>query len=327
MIVKLLFLLSAMYALGVAQQMPGPAPAPQTPKVAPAPSMYVLGPNDQLSIDVVELPEFHSKVYRVGSDGTVDLPLIGNVPAAGRTLAEFKADVETRLHSQVRTPHVVASVTETKSRPVSVMGEVFTPGTQQMDGQKTLFDVLAGAGGLKPDAGDVITITRQKAEGPLGLADAVVDPGTGKTTAEVKVTDLVQLRNPAVNIVMRAHDEVAIPRAHLLYVIGNVRKPGGFTLSEKRTVSALEALSLAEGLSPNAAPGSARILRATPNSDTARQQIPINLKRILSGKAEDMRLQPGDILFVPDNGKRRIAAKTAETALATISGIAIWRGF
>ncbi len=181
--------------------MPGPAPAPNTPGNGAVSSMYVLGPNDQLSVDVVELPEFHSKVYRVGSDGTVDLPLIGNVPAAGRTLAAFKAEVERRLRSQVRTPHVVASVTETKSRPVSVMGEVFTPGTQQMDGQKTLFDVLAGAGGLKPDAGDVITITRQKAEGSLGLANAVVDPATGKSTAEVKVSDLVQLRDPAINIV------------------------------------------------------------------------------------------------------------------------------
>jgi polysaccharide export outer membrane protein len=327
MIVKLVFLLSAASVVAAGQQMPGPAPAPNTPDKTPVSSMYVLGPNDQLSIDVVELPEFHGKLYRVGSDGTIDLPLIGNVPAAGRTLAEVKAEIEHRLLSQVRTPHVVASVTETKSQPVSVMGEVFTPGTQQMDGPRTLFDVLAGAGGLKPDAGDVITITRQKGEAPLGLPNAAVDPASGKSTAEVKVTDLVQLRDPAVNIVMRAHDEVAVPRAHLLYVIGNVRKPGGFTLSEKRSLSALEALSLAEGLSPNAAPGSARILRATANSDTARQQIPINLKRILSGKDEDMRLQPGDILFVPDNGKRRIAAKTAETALATISGIAIWRGF
>ncbi len=327
MIVKSVLLLSAVCTIGAGQQMPGPTPAGNAPLAVPVSRMYVLGPNDQLSIDVVELPEFHGKLYRVGADGTIDLPLIGNVPAAGRTLAEVKTDIEHRLRSQVRTPHVSASVTETKSRPVSVMGEVFTPGTQQMDGQRTLFDVLAGAGGLKTDAGDVVTVTRLKSEGPLGLPNAVVDPATGKSTAEVRISDLVQLRDPAVNIAMRAHDEVSVPRAHLLYVIGNVRKPGGFTLSEKRSLSALEALSLAEGFSPNAAPGSARILRATANSDTARQQIPINLKKILSGKEEDMRLQPGDILFVPDNGKRRIAAKTAETALATISGIAIWRGF
>jgi protein involved in polysaccharide export with SLBB domain len=90
-------------------------------------------------------------------------------------------------------------------------------------------------------------------------------------------------------------------------------------------VSALEALSMAEGFAPNAAAGSARILRRTSETD-AREQIPIDLKKILAGKAKDMQLSPDDILYVPDNTTRRVTTKTLETALATISGIVIWRG-
>jgi polysaccharide export outer membrane protein len=299
------------------QQAGGPATAPST---------YLLGLNDQVIVDVLELPEFHGRPFRVEWDGSVDLPLIGNVPAAGHTLAQFKDEVSTRLRAQVRDPHVVISLSETKSQPVSVMGEVNAPGTQQMDGQKTLFDVLAGAGGLKSDAGDEITVTRQRVQGQLGLPNATVDPASGSTVAEVKVHDLVDLKDPAVNIVMRPHDAISVPKARVLYVIGNVRKPGGFTLSDKRSLSALEALSLAEGLGPNAAPKSARILRRTAEGQMARQQIPIDLKSILAGKTEDISLRPDDILFVPDNGSRRVAAKAAETALATISGVVIWRG-
>lgn len=287
----------------------------------------MLGPNDEVTVTVVELPEFQAKSYRVSSDGTVDLPLIGNVPAAGHTLGEFKTELTSRLHSQVREPHVTASLAETKSQPVSVMGEVNKPGTQEMDSPKSLFDILAGAGGLKAEAGEVITVKRHQAQGTLDLPGATVDANTKTVTAQVKVRDLVELRDPGVNIAMRPHDEVSVPRSRILYVIGNVRKPGGFTLSEKRSLSALEALSLAEGLAPNAAPKSARILRPTPGSDLARQQIPVDLSRILSGKGEDVHLLPDDILFVPDNSSRRLAAKAAETALATVSGIVIWRGF
>jgi polysaccharide export outer membrane protein len=134
------------------------------------------------------------------------------------------------------------------------------------------------------------------------------------------------MRSPSSNIAIRPHDEVFVTPARVLYVIGNVKKPGGFTLSGKRRVSTLEALSLAEGFSPDAAPKSARILRRANDADLTRKQIPVNLKRILSGKEEDIALYPDDILFVPDSKTKKIMARTAEAALATVSGLIIWRG-
>lgn len=307
----------------------GAAAAPglaQQPKdAANVASSYLLGPNDQIAVQVLELPEIQAKSYRVDSDGTVDIPLAGSVHVGGLTLAQARSELEKHLRSQVKDPHVSVSLLDSKSQPVSVLGAVNAPGTQQIEGSKMLFDVLAGAGGLKQDAGDTVVITRLKEEGALNLPNAVVDPATGRTTAEVAVRDLVDLRSPAANIAIRPHDEVFVAPGRVLYVIGNVRKPGGFTLSGKR-LSALEALSLAEGFGPNAAPKSARILRRANEADLARKQIPVNLKRILSGKAEDVALFPDDILFVPDSNSKKIISRTAEAALATVSGLIIWRG-
>jgi len=286
---------------------------------------YVLGPNDQITISVVELPEFSGKSYRIDEDGTVSLPLLGRVRAAGLTLTQLENNLSNSLRTQVRTPHVTANVAETRSRAVSVMGAVNTPGLQQIQGAKTLFDVLAAAGGLKPEAGEVVTITRQASEGPLNLPNERTDPADGRTTADVKVRDIVELRDPRINVVVRAHDEISVSRGTLLYVIGNVHKPGGFTVLQGHPVSALEALSMAEGLAPNASPGGARILRRTSETET-REQIPVNLKKMLAGKTKDVKLSPDDILYIPDNTTRRITTKTLETALATVSGLIVWRG-
>lgn len=288
------------------------------------PQKYLLGPGDMILVQVVGMPEFTNQPYRIDVDGTISLPLLGRVRAGGLTLADFETEVVTALKKQVLHPHVITSLATPRGEPVSVLGAVNSPGTQQIQGRKTLFDVLAAAGGVKPDAGNTVTITRIRSEGPLDLPNAAEDPATGRLTAAVNLNALVNLREPSANILVRPHDEISVPRAQLIYVIGNVRKAGGFTLSEGRSISALEALSLAEGLSPNASPKSARILR---KHGADREQIPVNLKAILAGKTKDVALNPDDILFVPDNVSRRATTRALETAMNTLSGVAIWRGF
>jgi polysaccharide biosynthesis/export protein len=129
-----------------------------------------------------------------------------------------------------------------------------------------------------------------------------------------------------VNILVRPHDEISVSRAQVVYVIGNVRKAGGFTLVQRRSMSVLEALSLAEGLAPNASPAHAKILRKPLSETVPRQQVPVNVKKVLQGKGEDLQLSPDDILLIPDNSMRRITTRAAETGLATVSGLIIWRG-
>ncbi len=288
---------------------------------------YVLGPGDQVIVQVAELPDYGTRPYRIDADGSLSLPLMGRVRAEGLTLPQFEAEVVAGLKKQVIDPHLVVTVTEQRPEPISIMGSVNNPGTQLLQGRKTLFDVVAAAGGLKPDAGNRIAITRQEDEGALTLPDVVKDPATGRMTGSIKVADLVDLRDSASNITVRPHDEISVPRAQLIYVIGNVKRAGGFTLREGSTFSALEALSMAEGLAPNASPKSAHILRKTGTDSTSRQRIPINLQKILSGKSPDVELTAADILFIPDNVSKRVTTRTLETALNTISGVAIFRGF
>jgi len=252
--------------------------------------------------------------------------LIGRIQAAGLTMARFEEELQTKLHSQVQNPHVVVSLVETRSVPVSVMGEVNNPGTQQLQGQRSLFDVLASAGGLKADAGDTVIITRQPDEGPLTVPGSTRDQATGRVTAAVRVHDVVDLKDPRANIAVRPHDEIYVGKAKVLYVIGDVKKAGGFPLSGRSTMPALEAVALAEGFAPNAKPSNARILRRDDSSANGRVQIPVNLKKIMAGKSRDVPLTADDILYVPDSNSRKIAARAAEAAVATISGIIIWRG-
>ena len=291
-----------------------------------APS-YILGPGDQILVQVSELPDYGARSYRLDADGSVSLPLVGRIHAEGLTVSQFEAEVAAGLKKQIINPHLVATVTEPRPEPISIMGSVNNPGTQLLQGHKTLFDVVAAAGGLKPDAGNRIAITRSEDEGALALPDVVKDPATGRMTGSVKVADLVDLRDSASNITVRPHDEISVPRAQLIYVIGNVKRAGGFTLREGSTLSALEALSMAEGLAANASPKSAHILRKTEADSTGRQRIPINLQKILNGKSPDVELTAADILFIPDNVSKRATTRTLETILQTVSGIAIYRGF
>jgi len=302
-------------------------PLPVSNSGTSAPASYILGPNDQITVEVVELPEFNSKSYRIDADGTVSLPLVGRLEAAGLTMSQFEDRLRTKVQRQVKNPHLVMGLSETRSRPVSVLGSVNTPGIQQLQGSGTLFDVLASAGGLKTEAGATIKITRSPAEGELPLPGATKDAGTGRYIGEVNVRDVADLHSSAANIVMRPHDEISVPRAPVVYVMGNVKKSGGFTLAQRHSLSTLEALALAEGLGPNASPKHARILRAPLPGQTARAEVPIDLKKTVNGKNEDIQLGPDDILYIPDGSSlRRISMKAGEVALQTVSGVIIWRG-
>jgi polysaccharide export outer membrane protein len=196
----------------------------------------------------------------------------------------------------------------------------------QVRGTRSLAEVLSLAGGLKPDAGYRITITRQAAYGVVPLKDVHVDAANKVSTGDVVVSDIIDARNPAGNIQIFPNDLITVPRAKLIYVMGEVRRPGGFTLDQRNTVPVLQALALAEGLTPNASKKHTIIMRQQPGTDT-RAEIPVDITKILHGKAGDATLQANDILFVPNSVMQSIRAQAIAIAVATGTGILIWRGF
>lgn len=284
-----------------------------------------LGPGDQLMIRALHVSEISDKPVRVGDDGTLQLPLVGRIQVAGLTVNELGDQMRKRLNEFLVDPEVSVELVEMKSHPVSVIGALVTPGVYQLHGQKRLLEMISGAGGLRDDAGSVVRITRARAQGALPLANTRLDATGEYYVGEVRVADLMAAKNPAENVPVRPDDVIAVPRGRLVYVMGEVRKPGGFVLREQETLSVLQVLALSEGMMPTAGRKNARILRPVQNAQSGRQEIPVDIGSILSGKTSDMGLQPDDVLFVPNSAPKSATLRAVEAAVQIGTGIVIWR--
>jgi polysaccharide export outer membrane protein len=322
----LLTLLSPAGVRALAQSPDGLIAAP--PRVGEnAPPAYRLGPGDEVVVRVLDAEEIPDQPARIDSLGSLNLPLVGRVPAAGLSVEELQGELAKRLSRLLREPHVTVTLAQVRSQPVSVLGAVNKPGVQQIESPLTLVEILSLAGGLRQDAGHTIKITRQAESGPLPLPGAHPDPSGRFSVAEVDVKEVLQARRPQDNILIAPRDVISVPRAAMVYVIGEVEKSGGFVLEERQSVSVLQALSLAGGLSEVAAVEQARILRGDSEAGgpNDRVEIAVDLKAILAGKAADVALEPDDILFVPRSGARAATQAIKKAAVGTLSGIAIWR--
>ena len=283
-----------------------------------SPTDYILGPGDQISVLVVDLePDFADKTFAINGYGDLTLPHVGRLHTAGLSTSELALEVRRSLTRILKDPQVVVGITTLRSQPVSILGAVNTPGMRQIETGKTLFEVLFLAGGLRPDAGYLIHITRDAKCGPIPLPGAQLAPTAHVGTASVKVKDIMNATNPAVNIPIFPGDTISVPKADVVYAVGSIAKPGGFMLNEHESLSALQVLSLAEGLQKTAAANKAKIIRTVDGSPT-RTEIPVDLKQLMAGKGADVQLQAGDILFVPNNNVKSAGYRT----LDTISGMA-----
>lgn len=185
-------------------------------------------------------------------------------------------------------------------------------------------EVISMADGLRQDAGPRITISREIQYGPVPLRTAKTDASGQFSAAEVAVRDMLAGTNPTENILIFPHDVVTVPVAEAVYVIGQVRKPGEVALKGNATISVLQALSSAEGFGLTPAPQHAKIVRSVPGT-TELKEIPVDLKKVMAGKAEDIAMRPNDILVVPPSGPKKAAARAVEAVIQTATGIVIWR--
>lgn len=294
------------------------------PVVPPLPG-YVLGPDDQISIRALDVDEISDKPVRIDLRGNINLPLIGRLHAAGLTPEQLESSIADHLiKAFVLHPQVSVLVTEFRSQPVSVLGVVNKPGVHQIQGRKTLFEVLSLAEGLRPEAGNTIKITRRKEWGPIPIPNAKEDASGQYYVAEVSIRSVMEARNPQDNILVQPHDVISVPKADLVYVVGEVSKSGGFPLNEQSSISVLQVLSLAGGLNRTAAPRRARLLRMTPGA-TERTETPLDLRAILAGKASDVPLRADDILFVPNNTAKTVGIRTVEALVSAGTGVLVWR--
>jgi polysaccharide export outer membrane protein len=286
-------------------------------------SSYILGPADQLTIFVANLNDFNDRQVRVDTRGDVNLPVVGRIHAAGMTPEGLQAEIEKRLKVILNEPRVVVEIKEFRSQPVSVLGAVNSPGEHQLEGRKTLFAILSAAGGLRPDAGNAVKISRNLKWGRIPLSNAHDDPTGQFSIASVSAKSILGATDPTENIIIMPEDVISVTKADLVYCVGSVHKPGGFVMGQAESLSALQVLSLAEGLDRNAAPEDAKILRAVPGS-SVRTEVALNLKKLMAWKGSDLPLQSDDILFIPNSAARSALLRTSEAAIQIATGVAIY---
>jgi polysaccharide biosynthesis/export protein len=285
-------------------------------------STYLLGPEDQLQISGVESDEPAGKLVGVDGEGDLQVPLVGRVHVAGLTVQQAEKELNSKLAKYIKNPQVALDVKELRSQPATVMGQVNTPGVHQVAGHKTLLEMVSMAGGMKPDAGYSIRITRQAEWGCIPLPGATMDPNGKFSVAQVSVTDIMEAKRPEENIQILPHDVITVPKAEMVFVTGAVKKSGGFILGEHQTISVLQALSLAEGFGPAYDSKHAKIIRTIADQRT---EIPVDMKALMQNKGQDVMMQGNDILFIPDSTGKRVALRVMEAAIQTGTGLAIYR--
>lgn len=292
----------------------------------PAARGYILAADDAITVHVADVAELDSKalgVVRIDHQGNIRIPLAGRMKAAGLTVEGLEKEIAVHLSKLMNDPQVSVAVAEYRSHPVSVLGSVRSPGVYQVSGRKTLFEVLSLAGGLNPDASNKINLTRQVAAGPLPLPRTNKDKSGEYYIGELNVRSVMEAKNPQENIDVLPNDVITVPKAELVYVVGAVKRPGGFPLAEKEQISVLQAVSLAEGLDRVAGAKRARILRQlTPGAE--RTELNVNVGEILNGRARDISLQANDILFIPTSVAKSASIRAMEAAIQAGTGIAVF---
>jgi polysaccharide export outer membrane protein len=264
-------------------------------------SRYRISPGDELDISVYGAPELTQR-SRVSGQGEIYLPLVNKLHVAGLTIEGAQSAIETALREGnfVNAPHVNIAVAA-YANAVVVMGEVARPGSYPLLGSGKLFDVLSAAGGTTGTAGHIITISHQD-----GTRENVT---LGKDPAETMDAD----------VPLSQGDTVDVPKAGVVYIVGEVFNPAGIVMDQKIQYTVLKVVAMAHGPTRLAKLSKARIVRQVKGGGT--QEIPVPLDKIMVSKAPDVPLLAEDILFIPNNTAKQVAGQATQIAVGLASGV------
>ncbi len=281
------------------------AKSPEGAKEDTDESMTVkMGPGDLIEVSVYNVPELATKA-RVNNSGDLYLPLIDYVHVEGLTIEEAQNLIQKRLEDGgfVRSPHVTIFVDEAASQGVTILGEVGRSGIYPDTQDHKLYEVISLAGGFTAVASRKITIIRRNQAQPIhvDLPRNLGDDLSG-------------------NVEILPGDTITVPRAPIIYVVGDVGRPSGL-LIDNGTLTVLQAIALAGGTNHTAKTSDVRLIRKTPTGMTEQH---VQFKKMLEAKAPDLTLQADDILFVPVSGGRVLASRSFEAAMALTTAVTLY---
>jgi len=302
---RLLFSTIIFAAAALAQQQQQSNRAATIPEQGANLPAQAVGPNDLIAVSVYDAPEL-SRTIRIGTDGMIRLPMLKQLIKAEGL---FPADLETAIAKALREeqilvdPFVTVTIAEYHSRPISVSGAVKMPLVFQAEGPISLLEAIARAQGLSENAGPEVLVSRSQ-PGPDGTNVML--------TRRVTVRNLINDADPAVNIKLTGGEEIRVPEVSKIYVVGNVKKPGAFPVQNGSETTVLQMLALTEGLEQFSSKN-AFIYRREANG--GKNEIPVELDKILQRKSPDVPLIANDILYIPDNRNKRIGMRAIEAII------------
>lgn len=264
----------------------------------------LIAPGDQLRVQVFDTPEMDQTV-RVTDSGEIPLLFVGNVKVATFTPAAAARAIEDKLKSGhfMTHPQVTVVVEEYAAQQVSVMGQVRNPGAYPITAPVSVLKILSNAGGLTDLADRNITIQRH---------------GDSRETVRYFLSNKsdAALDN---SVMVYPGDIVIVPKAGIIYVLGDVGRPGGYTMSDNESqMTVLAAVATAGGTNKSAITSKVKLVRKTPSGTT---EIPISLSAMQAGKRPDIALQPNDVLYVPFSYMKNIAFNGAMIAASASSAL------
>lgn len=261
-----------------------------------------IGRGDVVSVRVFRESNLDTRT-RVLDSGMVALPLIDRVAIAGLSTSEAAQTIAQRYSEEgyLNKPQISVLIEESAAQQIAVLGEVGRPGTVLLSSGRSLLDVLAEAGGLLKTADRHVTIRRldgshvtvlvsNESELNIALGETMVGPG----------------------------DTVLVPRAGIVYVLGDVGRPGGYLMQDDSRLTLMQALALAAGTTRTAASHGAHILRKVQGRT---EEIAFPLKEIERGKQPDIALQNDDIVYVPFSFAKNLALGAPSIAASASSAI------
>jgi polysaccharide export outer membrane protein len=276
-----------------------------------------VGPDDLLALSVYDSPEL-TRTVRVDADGNIRLPMLKDpVQVRGMVPSQLESAIAKALTkgNVLVDPIVTVTIVEYQSRPVNVVGAVKNPLVFQATRPIPLLDAIARAGGIREDAGSDIVVSKE----------VMRDGKPARITQTIPVRKLIDNADPALNVLLHGGEEVLVPEALKIYVVGNVKKPGAYPVRNDEETTILQLLALSEGLTPYSAK-IAYVYRRSPGG--SKTEVPIALAKIMKRQSPDVPLQANDILYIPDNNGKRLTAETldriAGLGTATATDYIIW---
>jgi polysaccharide export outer membrane protein len=294
-----------MHAQRLADQQSLPVESSREPNLAtantakPIGKTGAVGPGDLLDLAVSDCPEL-TRTFRVDADGAITLPFLPKpLQVSGLSSAEAAAAIASALRNQgvLREPVVIASIREYESNQVSVVGAVNHPLSFPLVAPVTLVNAIARAGGLSPSAGSTILVTRM--ENLNGAPKAAV--------ISVPSAALLSSSSPEANLVLTGGEEIRVTEAAKFFVAGNVKHPGILTMQPDANMSVIKAVAMSEGLGPY--PSKFAYIYRVKQQGQPREELSLELHRVMERKDPDVELLPDDILYIPQSGGKKLTSQ------------------